>query len=35
MDAERVLEDLPDALARVQRCVRILEDHLKLAPEGA
>src|SRR5690242_21312871 len=35
VDEERVGEDLPDALARVQRRVWILEDHLQLAPERA
>ena len=35
VDLERVAEDLPDALARVQRRVRVLEDHLHLAPVRA
>ena len=33
--SERVAEDLPDALARVERGVRVLEDHLHLAPVRA
>src|SRR5262249_15549199 len=32
VDAKRVADDLADALARVQRRVRVLEDHLHLAP---
>src|SRR6478609_5336803 len=32
VDLERVRDDLPHAPARVQRRVRILEDHLQLAP---
>src|SRR6185295_11957694 len=35
MDAERVADDLDHALAWVQRRIRILEDHLHLAAEGA
>src|SRR5262249_16791633 len=31
-DPERILEDLADALARVQGRVGVLEDHLHLAP---
>ena len=33
VDPERVADDLADALARVERRVRVLEDHLHLAPE--
>jgi hypothetical protein len=33
VDVERVADDRPDPLARVQRRVRVLEDHLDLAPE--
>ena len=32
VDAQRLANDLAHALSRVQRCVRILEDHLHLAP---
>ena len=35
VDAERVADDLADALARVERRVRVLEDHLHLAAERA
>src|SRR4029450_9242112 len=35
VDLERVADDRPDPLARVQRRVRVLEDHLDLAPELA
>ena len=31
---QRQPDDLPDALARVQRRLRVLEDHLQLAPHG-
>src|SRR5882724_2055189 len=33
MQIERVADDLPDTLARVERCVGVLEDHLDLAPD--
>src|SRR4029079_17263479 len=33
VDDERLLDDRADRLARVQRRVRILEDHLHLAPQ--
>ena len=35
VDGERVTDDRPDPAPRVQRPVRILEDHLHLAPERA
>ena len=35
VDPERVADDLADPLARVERGVRVLEDHLHLAPERA
>ena len=34
MDDEWLADDRPDGLARVQRRVRVLEDHLELAPQG-
>ncbi len=34
VDLERVGDDLPDALAWIERRVRVLEDHLQLAPVG-
>src|SRR5207244_2883584 len=33
VDLHRVADDRPDALARVERRVRVLEDHLHLAPQ--
>src|SRR5450830_924866 len=33
MYAQRAIEDIGHAVARVQRGIRILEDHLRLAPE--
>ena len=33
VDGERVADDRADAAARVQRAVRVLEDHLHLAPQ--
>ncbi len=35
VDVERLLDDLPDGHPRVQRAVRILEDHLHPAPHRA
>ena len=32
MDPQRIADDRPDPLSRIQRGVRVLEDHLQLAP---
>jgi hypothetical protein len=34
VDAQRLRDDRPDRTARVQRGIRILEDHLHLAANG-
>ena len=34
MDGQRLLQQAVDGLARMQRAIRILEDHLHLAVEG-